>query len=391
MAAPKDIVKLQQEELNIQEIIDSVTSPNCGAISTFIGVTRDNFDNKKVVKLEYEAYETMALKEINNICVKIRSQWNVHHIAISHRLGEVPVSKASIVIAISSPHREESLKAVEYAINALKASVPIWKKEIYDTQETQWKENQECAWSNINNKRDLQESEEITISNEIVETVAENSDVFNSEEEEEEEGEGKEESKVIIDPNLIQIRATSDELNHRISSFIERKRQQVNIVNVQEFCCHRDQSDENEDSCARVDAILIRRKDSKSHVKVHRVLNAWGPQMVDQHTLRKATMSGTNQTNSNYSSVLDDRISTTERILGINRPVPKDVYERLKNIEDRILYLEGISPEYKDFWKAEDINSLKGTFKPVRKRTYSMAELDSKLHELEDKYAKKIK
>nr|XP_012150116.1 PREDICTED: molybdopterin synthase catalytic subunit [Megachile rotundata] len=391
MAAPKDIVKLQQEELNIQEIIDSVTSPNCGAISTFIGVTRDNFDNKKVVKLEYEAYETMALKEINNICVKIRSQWNVHHIAISHRLGEVPVSKASIVIAISSPHREESLKAVEYAINALKASVPIWKKEIYDTQETQWKENQECAWSNINNKRDLQESEEITISNEIVETVAENSDVFNSEEEEEEEEEGKEESKVIIDPNLIQIRATSDELNHRISSFIERKRQQVNIVNVQEFCCHRDQSDENEDSCARVDAILIRRKDSKSHVKVHRVLNAWGPQMVDQHTLRKATMSGTNQTNSNYSSVLDDRISTTERILGINRPVPKDVYERLKNIEDRILYLEGISPEYKDFWKAEDINSLKGTFKPVRKRTYSMAELDSKLHELEDKYAKKIK
>lgn len=60
-------------------------------------------------------------------------------------------------------------------------------------------------------------------------------------------------------------------------------------------------------------------------------------------------MSGTNQIN-NYSSVLDERISTTEKILGINRPVPKDVYERLKNIEDRILYLEGISPEYKNLW-----------------------------------------
>lgn len=83
---------------------------------------------------------------------------------------------------------------------------------------------------------------------------------------------------------------------------------------------------------------------------VHRVLNAWGPQTVDQHTLHKATMSGTVQPNNNYSSVLDERISTTERILGINRPVPKDVYERLKNIEDRILYLEGISPEYKDLW-----------------------------------------
>lgn len=71
--------------------------------------------------------------------------------------------------------------------------------------------------------------------------------------------------------------------------------------------------------------------------------------MVDQYALRRATMSGVSQTN-NYSSVLDDRISTTERILGINRPVPKDVYERLKKIEDRILYLEGICPEYNDFW-----------------------------------------
>ena len=85
---------------------------------------------------------------MKNICSKIRSQWNVYHIAIYHRLGEVPVSKASVVIAISSPHREESLKAIEYAINSLKASVPIWKKEVYDTQEVQWKENKECTWSN---------------------------------------------------------------------------------------------------------------------------------------------------------------------------------------------------------------------------------------------------
>ena len=83
---------------------------------------------------------------------------------------------------------------------------------------------------------------------------------------------------------------------------------------------------------------------------MHRVLNAWGPQTVDQRTLYKTTMSETNQKNNGYSSVLDERISTTEKILGINRPVPKDVYERLKNIENRILYLEGISPEYKEVW-----------------------------------------
>ncbi|XP_015439669.1 PREDICTED: molybdopterin synthase catalytic subunit [Dufourea novaeangliae] len=373
-------------KLHFKEIINLAIAPNCGAISNFIGITRDNFDNKKVLKLEYEAYEPMALKEMNNICAKIRSQWNVHHIVIYHRLGEVPVSKASVIIAVSSPHREESLKAIEYAINALKSSVPIWKKEIYDTQETQWKENQECAWSNTHDIKHLQVSEDvITLSDQTEETVLGSTDVC--------EGEGEEEevSNVEIDPNLVQICATNEELNHRITSFIERKRQQVNIVNVQEFCYHREENDENEDSCARVDAILIRRKDSKSHVKVHRVLNAWGPQTVDQSILRKATMSGMNQRNNYCSSVLDDRISTTERILGINRPVPKDVYERLKTIEDRILYLEGISPEYKDFWKSEDINSLKGTFKPLRKRTYSMAELDSKLHELEDKYVKRIK
>lgn len=76
---------------------------------------------------------------------------------------------------------------------------------------------------------DFEESENITITNEIETTIE-----YDSEEEEE-----KEESKIIIDPNLVQIRASSNELNHRISAFIERKRQQVNIVNVQEFCCHR--------------------------------------------------------------------------------------------------------------------------------------------------------
>lgn len=102
----------------------------------------------QVIKLEYEAYEPMALKEMNNICAKVRSQWNIEHIAIYHRLGEVPVTEASVAIAVSSSHRQESLRAVEYAINTLKASVPIWKKEIYDIEEPKWKENIECTWSN---------------------------------------------------------------------------------------------------------------------------------------------------------------------------------------------------------------------------------------------------
>lgn len=99
------------------------------------------------MKLEYEAYEPMALKEMQAVCDKIRSKWNVEKIAIFHRLGEVPVTQASIVIAISSSHREESLLAVQFAIDAVKTSVPIWKKEIYENGEPQWKENKECSWA----------------------------------------------------------------------------------------------------------------------------------------------------------------------------------------------------------------------------------------------------
>ncbi|XP_026824734.1 MAP3K12-binding inhibitory protein 1-like [Ooceraea biroi] len=194
-------------------------------------------------------------------------------------------------------------------------------------------------------------------------------------------------NEIVIDPDSVQVRASWEELNRRIGAFIERKRQQVDTLNVQEFCCHSEKNGDYENSCARVDAVLIRHKDSKSHVKVHRVLNTWGPQTVDQSIL-KTLANDANDTIS-CSPILDNRISEAECIVGINKPVPKDIYKRLKNIEDRILYLESISPEYKEFWVADDINNLKGLSKSTQKRTYSMAELDSKLYELEDKYAKK--
>lgn len=89
----------------------------------------------------------MALKELQTVCNKVRLQWNVEKIAIFHRLGEVPVTEASIAIAISSPHRKESLQAVQFAIDAVKTSVPIWKKEIYENDESEWKENKECFWT----------------------------------------------------------------------------------------------------------------------------------------------------------------------------------------------------------------------------------------------------
>lgn len=145
-----NFIEILSHSLSVDRAVKLVTSPTSGAISLFIGTTRNNFNGKKVIKLEYEAYTSMAEKELKRICQKIREKWTVEHICIFHRLGEVPITEASVIIAVSSPHRQESLEAVHYAIDSLKATVPIWKKEIYEEGESVWKENKECDWSRTN-------------------------------------------------------------------------------------------------------------------------------------------------------------------------------------------------------------------------------------------------
>uniref|UniRef100_A0A7S2TT23 Molybdopterin synthase catalytic subunit n=1 Tax=Lotharella oceanica TaxID=641309 RepID=A0A7S2TT23_9EUKA len=119
-----------------------VVSDCCGAIATFVGTTRNNFDGKIVTMLSYEAYAPMAMKQLSLISNQIRKKWPVKKIAILHRLGVCPVGEASVIIAISSPHRKAALEACHWAIDTLKAQVPIWKKEHYQDGST-WKQNKE--------------------------------------------------------------------------------------------------------------------------------------------------------------------------------------------------------------------------------------------------------
>eukprot|EP00753_Platysulcus_tardus_P014200 PLAT4202.1.p1 GENE.PLAT4202.1~~PLAT4202.1.p1 ORF type:complete len:181 (-),score=64.21 PLAT4202.1:48-590(-) len=152
-SAEADRVCLLHEPLSLDAVVAAVASPAAGAISTFIGTTRDNFDGRPVVRLEYEAYEPMALKEMAALCSAVRERWEgITAIAIYHRLGVVPVMESSVIIAVSSPHRAASLEAVSFAINELKARVPVWKKEFYgddgdalDEAAAAWKENKEFA------------------------------------------------------------------------------------------------------------------------------------------------------------------------------------------------------------------------------------------------------
>ena len=106
-----DLIQITNNRLDVAAISASVTDPGTGATSLFVGTTRDNFQGRKVVRLEYEAYEGMARKELDKLCQQVRSKWpEVHKIAIHHRLGVVEVTEASVVIAVSSPHRKDSLE-----------------------------------------------------------------------------------------------------------------------------------------------------------------------------------------------------------------------------------------------------------------------------------------
>merc|ERR1712216_867895 len=131
--------------LDLSALVKQVSDPACGAIATFSGTTRDNFEGKEVTRLEYEAYEPMALKEMRQIIDAVLAGacgTGVRHAACGHRLGLVPQGEASIIIAVAGEHRAEAFEACRYIIDEVKAKVPIWKKEMY-TDGSMWKANKE--------------------------------------------------------------------------------------------------------------------------------------------------------------------------------------------------------------------------------------------------------
>lgn len=140
----KDLVEVLEnlKLIDVAKYMNFVSAPQAGAIATFSGTTRDTFDGKTVLELIYEAYIPMAIRCIKSVCSSARESWSLHSIAVAHRLGTVPVGETSIFIAVSSVHRADALEACKYLIDEVKATVPIWKKEVYSNGEV-WKENTE--------------------------------------------------------------------------------------------------------------------------------------------------------------------------------------------------------------------------------------------------------
>lgn len=133
---------ITDQPLDPRAVEAAVAWPGAGAVLTFSGVTRDHFEGRAVVGLEYEAYAEMAVPVMEQIAQEVGRQWPGARVAMVHRTGPVALGEASVVISVATPHRGAAYAASRYAIDALKARVPVWKKERY-ADGAVWKENAE--------------------------------------------------------------------------------------------------------------------------------------------------------------------------------------------------------------------------------------------------------
>jgi molybdopterin synthase catalytic subunit len=124
--------RITDKPIDLQELVRFVSDPGAGAIATFIGITRNNNEGRNVIALDYEAYPEMAEKELARIGEDASKKWQICRMAIVHRLGPVQIGDASVVIAVSSAHREAAFAACRFAIEEIKRTVPIWKKEVFE-------------------------------------------------------------------------------------------------------------------------------------------------------------------------------------------------------------------------------------------------------------------
>ena len=128
---------ITDRSLSLEPLVSAVTRSSSGAVASFLGVVREQTRGRQVLYLEYEAYREMAIPKMREIADEIRRKWKVDEIAMVHRIGHLEVGEVSVAIAVSAPHSHQALAACAYAIDRLKETVPIWKKEVW-TDGEEW-------------------------------------------------------------------------------------------------------------------------------------------------------------------------------------------------------------------------------------------------------------
>lgn len=127
----KTDIQIFETELSSAEAEKFVTHPEAGGIVTFTGTVRKHTEGKEVIRLEFEAYTPMAIKEMRKIAETILSDYPAEKVAFYHRIGNLSIEQIAVVISVSCPHRADAFAACKYAIDTLKETVPIWKREIF--------------------------------------------------------------------------------------------------------------------------------------------------------------------------------------------------------------------------------------------------------------------
>lgn len=128
--------------IEVAPLLAAAAQPSCGAVNLFLGTTRDHHDGRAVLRLEYEAHESMAREALAALERTACERFALAHCAVVHRLGVVPVTEASVVVVVASAHRGPAFEASRWIMDELKRTVPIWKKEFFADGEARWVEGQ---------------------------------------------------------------------------------------------------------------------------------------------------------------------------------------------------------------------------------------------------------
>ena len=132
------MIQLNHDPIDSSAVIESVQSPEAGALVLFLGTTREFTAGRQTESLDYESYGEMAFRKLEELEQEARQQWSLTELTIVHRLGHLGIGEASVAIAVSAPHRKDAFTAGQWLIDTLKEIVPIWKKENWADGTSEW-------------------------------------------------------------------------------------------------------------------------------------------------------------------------------------------------------------------------------------------------------------
>jgi molybdopterin synthase catalytic subunit len=138
MMKAADYFHITNEPLDAAPLVALVSAPDMGAVVTFAGIVRNNFGGRQTAYLEYEAFEPMAKKVLEQLAAEAREQWNTGAIAIHHRVGRLEIGATAVLIVVAAPHRHEAFEAAEQIMDRIKQVAPIWKREVWADGASEW-------------------------------------------------------------------------------------------------------------------------------------------------------------------------------------------------------------------------------------------------------------